>query len=192
MEFVLQFSAGHFAADETRSSGESARPYNEAVHYGTVISRETIRPLKLSSPVKRSRPGPLSDQERFPRRLDWPLVSTIEGLRDAIFEARERRVGVRIPVITPGASKLPIEPPVRLCFYLGTDVLKGNLVRRSVPNCTSHALGFALGSAEAVFRRAYFPAGFQPVSEWHVEYSIELLDVPMELIPESFRCEDEA
>lgn len=189
MEFVVEFSAGHFAlADEKPRRGVS--PLHSAA---SNLSSYQAAAKNLLQAACRATSVP-SDSFAYPRRLDWPLVDTLDELRDVIFEARERLVGLRIPVLIPGTAKLPFEPPRRLCVYLTREVtkdspFKGRLVRKLEANKTETPMVLPMGSAEAVFLQGYFPAR-QRAIEWHVCYSVDFARVPEELIPDSFRHRD--
>lgn len=141
MEFAIQFSAGHFAADN-RSSAAVRSP----IGFRADLRRPT-----------------LLDEQAYPRRLDWPLATSLANLRGAVLCSTRPFVGVRVPVIgRPGV--LPFEPP--LSFWV-----------------SGHAGGPAV---LASMRRGYFPANQEP-RDWHVEYRLEFKRVPSALIPAEFR-----
>lgn len=122
-------------------------------------------------------PVEMTEAERWPRRPDWPLVSSVEELRSAVIAATSWRLGVRIPVISL---------PATLAFEPG-----GWLWVSDWSLCGAWDDPRGEVGVTATMLCGYFPYKLLP-TEWHVEFAIEFEGVPRYLIPDSFKRREAA
>lgn len=118
-------------------------------------------------------PVEMTEAERWPRRLDWPLVKSVDEWRKAVLNATGPQVGIRVPVLCSPAV-LAFEP-------LGWGWVDWE--SEVTGDCFSHR---AKVGVKVTLLCGYFPYKVLP-TEWHVEYQLEFHGVPDHLIPDSFK-----